>query len=308
MPAYNAAPYVGAAIESVLAQTMTDWELLIVDDGSTDATAEVVGRYAASDARIRLFAGPNRGAAAARNTAMAAATGTFFGILDSDDLWTPAYLTTQLARFERSPQVDVITGNGWFLGGESDGRPARPWPDRRPQPTLRSILADEASVFIMSIFRRRVYDAIGGFDETLCTAEDYDFWVRAAAAGFQFLRNDQPLGYYRRHAASLSADDVRMLTGAIRVYQKIRQALAGRPEELRIVDAQIARFETERLAAKARAALGAGQPSSAAGLLAALYARRGGIAVAVASVMARWTPGILRRAYALRRRPARSAP
>ena len=69
-------------------------------------------------------------------------------------------------RLRAHPDIDIVTGNGWFLGGRLDGQPARPLPDARPQPTLPTILADETSIFIMSLFRRRVYEAIGGFDET----------------------------------------------------------------------------------------------------------------------------------------------
>ena len=301
MAAFNVAPYIGAAIESVLAQTETDWELLVTNDGSTDDTAAIVEQYAARDARIRLLHKPNGGLSSARNHAMPHATGELLAILDSDDVWEPEYLAAQLAIFDARPDVDVVTGNGWFLGSRLSGRLARPCPDSRPQPTLATILADEEAIFIMSIFRRRVYETIGGFDEQLRTNEDSHFWIRAAAAGFTFHRNDRPLCRYRRRDDSLSANDVRMLNGILVVYERVRPLLADRPVELGILNGQVARFERERLAAEARQAMAAGNYSAAADHLSALYARGGRPLVKLASVAARWTPGLLGRAIQLRR-------
>jgi len=303
MPAYNVAPYIRAAIDSVIAQTVGDWELLIADDGSTDDTAAIVLAYAATDARVRLLQQPNAGIAAARNRAVRESTGEFLAILDSDDLWEPGYLAAQLAIFAKHPDVDIVTGNGWFLGGRRHGLPARPWPDPRPQPTLATILADEESIFIMSIMRRRVYDTLGGFDEALRSNEDYEFWLRAAVTGFRFIRNDEPLGHYRRRDDSVSASDVRMLTGILLVYERMRPLLAGHATELRILERQIARFERERHAARARDALNSGNVDVAAGHLSEMYRHSGGAVVKLASVMARWTPRLFSRAY--RRRRAR---
>jgi glycosyltransferase involved in cell wall biosynthesis len=300
MPAYNVAEYIGTAIESVQAQTVTDWELLIVDDGCTDDTVEVVKRYAA-DPRIRLLHRENGGIAAARNTALRESTGRFLAILDSDDVWDPRYLATELEVFARHPDVDIVTGNGWFLGGRRHGTPARPWPDKRPQPTLARILGDEEAIFIMSVMRRRVYELVGEFDERLRSNEDYDYWLRAAIAGCRFLRNDEPLSYYRRREDSISASQVRMIAGILVVYARTRPLLADRPDELRILDAQVARFRRELLAAEAKAALDAGHGDLAATHLSALYDHGGGAAVKLASVVARWAPRLLSRVYQIRR-------
>jgi glycosyltransferase involved in cell wall biosynthesis len=301
MPAYNVAEYIRAAVDSVKAQTVADWELLIVDDGSTDTTYGVAQRLAATDARIKLLKKSNGGISTARNTALFASTGDFIAILDSDDKWEPTYLAEQLAIFALHPEVDIVTGNGWFLDGRLDGQVARPYPDRRPEPTLQTILADETSIFIMSVFRRRVYETIGGFDEGFRSNEDYDFWLRAAIAGFRFRRNDRPLCHYRRRDDSVSAVDTRMLTGILRVYDKIRPLLADRAVELKILEAQTARFERESLAAHARQALSEGDVATAAAHLSALYAQGGGPAIGVASFMARHTPWLLARAFQLRR-------
>jgi glycosyltransferase involved in cell wall biosynthesis len=88
-PAFNAAPYVRETLDSVLAQTFTDFEVIVVDDGSTDETAAIVDWYAQRDPRVRVVRQANRGIAAARNTAIAHARGRFLALLDSDDLWFP---------------------------------------------------------------------------------------------------------------------------------------------------------------------------------------------------------------------------
>lgn len=301
MPAYNVEAYLGEAIDSVLAQTYGDFEILLVDDGSTDGTRAVAEAWAARDGRVRVLTRPNGGISTARNHAMGAAAAPVFAILDSDDLWEPAYLEAQLAILEGDPAVDIVTGNAWFLGGPLDGRPARPCPDPRPDPDLAGIIGDETSVFIMTVFRRRVYETIGGFDETFRTNEDYDYWLRAALAGFRFRRNDRPLGRYRRRHDSLSADDARMVRGVLRVYEKLRSALADRPHERALTEQQIARFTTALHELEARHALEGGDIAAAAVHLDALHARRGGARVALARLMARWAPGLLARAYDVRR-------
>lgn len=300
-PAYNVAPYLTQTIESVLAQTFTDFELILVDDGSTDATAQIASDYARRDSRIRLLQQPNGGISMARNRALQQATGSVFAILDGDDVWVPQYLECQMAILADHPGIDVVTGNAWFLGGPLDGRPARPWPDLRPAPRVGSMLEDETAVFIMSIFRRRVYETIGGFDESLRTNEDYDFWIRAALAGHGFWRNDQPLGHYRRRDDSLSAVELRMLRGIVRVLRKTRPLLSGQPIELAILDRQLTRFETERIAGEARASIEAGDFRAAGDHLQALHQRRGGATIRAAGLMARWAPRLLSIVYSIHR-------
>jgi glycosyltransferase involved in cell wall biosynthesis len=308
MPAFNVEPYIGDAIRSVLAQTFADLELVVVDDGSTDGTARVVTSLAAKDARVRLVQQPNRGLAGARNTALRMARGEIFALLDSDDLWEPEFLAAQLAVLDSRPDVDIVTGNGWMLGGTRHGELARPWPDPRPTPDLATILGDERAVFIMSVFRRRVYEIVGCFDEGMRTNEDYDFWLRAAISGCRFARNDRPLGHYRIRTDSLSASEMRMLRGILHVYANIRPLIGDRPRELAVLDRQIERFQTEWLAAEARVALESADFDAARDHLGRLHRRRGGATLGVARVLARWAPRMLARVYGFRRARTAATP
>jgi hypothetical protein len=163
------------------------------------------------------------------------------------------------------------------------------------------MIADETAVFIMSVFRRRVYERIGPFDETLRTNEDYDFWVRAAWHGFVFWRNDTPLGHYRRREDSLSFDELRMLPGILKVFHKLRPQLVNHPLENAILDAQVARFEIEYMAAEVRGAIEARDYAAAGHHLSNLRRRRGGALLKFAELMARWTPTLLSMAYHNRR-------
>ena len=165
------------------------------------------------------------------------ASGEFIAILDSDDIWLPTFLERQLPLFERH-DVDIVTGNAWFLGSRLDGQCARP--ARIPGPTRSA--GDPAGrtcgVHPVGVHVARVYERIGGFDEALRTNEDYDYWIRAALAGFRFWRNDVPLGRYRRRDDSLSASEVRMLRGSCGSLQD--------PSGPAAIDLRTQRFSTHR--------------------------------------------------------------
>lgn len=301
MAAYNVEPYLAAAMQSVRRQTFRDLELIVIDDGSTDQSYEIALKNAEGDARVRVLRKPNGGISSARNIGLRVASGELIAFIDSDDMWDPPFLQAQVDVLARHSEIDIVSGNAWFLGGPQTGRPARPVPDDRPVPDLLNIIKDENAVFIMTVFRRRVYERIGGFDEALKTNEDYDFWLRAALAGFRFARNDRPLGHYRRRADGLSAAEGQMIRGILVVFAKLRAQVQDRPDLLEAIDVQVARFERDRLSAEAREALHARNSATTGSSLAALHAAQGGVTLGLARFMARWTPGLLWRAYRLRR-------
>lgn len=242
-PAYNAERYLTETVQAARAQSFSDFELLIVDDGSTDGTVALARALAAQDERVRVIAtARNVGQAAARNCAMRQARGRFFALLDSDDAWTRDYLTEQLAILHRFDDVAIVTANAINVGGPLDATPFWPATSGIERLTLLDILQQEDSICIMSVFHRRVFDTIGGFDPKWKGNEDYHFWVRAALAGFQFVRNAKPLGFYRRRPDSQSADEGRMLYGAIGVFREIEMMCAGRPLERAAARRQVSAF------------------------------------------------------------------
>ena len=299
-PAWNAAAYIEETIASVRAQTRQDWEWLIVDDGSTDDTVGIVCAAAALDPRIRVIQQTNTGPSAARNRAMRDASGEFFTFLDSDDTWQPQFLAMQLEIFREFPETDLVTATALNRCGPFDGQPTRAAADGYPLLSLEEMILDETAVFIMTVFRRRVFDAIGGFDEAQWTSEDYDFWLRAAQAGFVFRRNPEPLGAYRIRGESLSRQRERMLDGLLTSYRKAAARTAPGAPVLDRIDAQVRRFESELLLERAKVAIEQRQFGDAAAHLDALHVRGGGVLIAVTAWLARHAPPAAVLAYRLR--------
>ena len=316
-PAYNSAPFISETIASVLAQTFDSFEMLVVDDGSTDDTAQVVSRFSQADARIRLLRQPNLGIGAARNSGLAIARGRYIALLDSDDIWLPEYLASQLQILERRADIAVLSANAFNLGGASDGELLLPLD---PASGIRSVsLAEmidvETTMSILAVFRREVTETIGGFDSRFRRSEDYDLWLRAAAAGFGVAVNPVPLGLYRRRAGSLSSDEVCMLAAIQEPLKKLRNACASQPDITRRIDAQLARLVIRGQVVRAKAALHAGDREALTVHLGEIAASTGRLRYRVAERIAPYAPFLLRAAYAvkqlmhrIRRRRARVAP
>ena len=300
MPAFNAAAYIDRAITSVLRQTLKNLELLVVDDGSSDETPELVARWATLDRRVHLFRQTNAGPGPARNTAFQAGKGRFFAFLDSDDAWTPTFLERQVSVLESRPDIDVIFGNAWCHGGPRDGKPARPTSADRRRLQLADLLADDTLHFIMAVFRREVLDRVHGFDPRFLTNEEYEMWLRAGLAGCTFARNPEPLGWYTCRPGSLSSSDTRMLEGALRVLAHTRPSLpVGSPEQ-GTLDRSAARYEVELAAARVRDSLVRRDASAARIHLAALHQRRGGWLLAIAARLPRAAMAVYRFRQAVR--------
>lgn len=205
IPAYNTAGFIAHTLDGVRAQTFTDHEVIVVDDGSTDGTSDVVASYFAEHRmRGRLLRQPNRGMAAARNTGMRAADGACVALLDADDLWYPDKLAVVMAEFDKFPDADLICHDENIT---RDGRVLRVSRRRLPSGVLYDALLFDGNLLSPSattMKRDRALE-IGGFDERreYLTVEDYDFWMRFSRHGrIRFL--DQVLGGYVLHEQSAS--------------------------------------------------------------------------------------------------------
>lgn len=199
IPVYNRARVLPRALDSVLAQTHQDFEILVVDDGSTDAVATVVDGY--RSARIRLIRlGGRFGAARARNVGIREARGEWVAFLDSDDEWLPPKLETQLARVRSADrQVALVYG----LRLITDHRGNQTWSHRESlhegavfDALLRGGWTPPPSVVMV---RRSALMTVGGFDETLPSFQDYDLWLRLAQVDYRFAAVDAVLAVKHRH-------------------------------------------------------------------------------------------------------------
>ena len=202
MPAWNRERFVREAVDSVLAQTFADFELLVIDDGSTDATAAIVA--AVVDPRVRCLREPHRGIGAAMNAGLRAARGRYVARLDSDDVWLPELLATQVAILEARPEAGVAYARA--QGMEADGAlTAHVWgmAPRWPDDHLRSMLWGDFTCNITTVARRELLERIGGFDETLIAGEDWDLWLRIAKHA-RFAFTDRVLARFRWHADNLT--------------------------------------------------------------------------------------------------------
>jgi glycosyltransferase involved in cell wall biosynthesis len=234
--AHDSARTVAAAIASVRLQTIEDWELLVVDDGSSDGTVEIVD--AIRDERIRLIRQANRGPAAARNAGLRLARGSLVCTLDSDDLWMPDYLETMSRLLDKYPGAGVAYADAWALD-DATGRIRRTSamayqhapvpPPASPTDFLRALLPRNF-VYNSVTMRRTVVEAVGGYDERFRTSEDWELWLRIAAAGYSFVRAQGRPAIYRHREGSLTSDLERMFADACEVYRVVEEEWDVAPE------------------------------------------------------------------------------
>lgn len=204
IPLYNKAPYVRKAIESVMAQSDTDWELIIVDNSSTDGSFHIAQETVKGDRRIQLFQQPNGGVSAARNNAAAQARGEYLCFLDSDDWWDPGYLEAMRGLIGRHPGAGIYSATYYIV---KNGR-CRVAPIGLP-PHFTEGPIDYCGVYAQTLCMptncsvacvpRSLFDTLGGFRSSLTLGEDLDLWLRITATHPIVLLN-RPLSYYNQDA------------------------------------------------------------------------------------------------------------
>ena len=208
IPTYNRATMVCEAIDSVFAQTYPDFEIVVVDDGSTDGTEQVLRKRYGD--RIRYFYQENQGRAVARNRGIRMSTGEYLVFLDSDDWLLPRALEVQAGFLDRNPEVDVVYGDGYYCDAEgrrlqriAEERPAIPEDGLLAVMVLHNVVVATHSAMV----RRRTLDLVGDpwFDEHLRGTEDADLWLRLAAAGARFASHAEPVCMYRLHGGNATS-------------------------------------------------------------------------------------------------------
>ncbi len=243
IPAYNAEKYLAATLDSVLSQSVSSWELVIVDDGSTDSTPQIARDYGARDARIRVVAQKNGGVAAARNCGFSqSAPGSEFVIfLDQDDLWEPDTLADLSKALEANSGAVAVHGLARFIDGNGAlwrpgeaeemsrnrlgvaGKKLENW--NLGQSTNFAVLAYRNCIWTPGqvLIRRAFLEEVGAFDSQTVPCDDWDMWLRLTRHGeIEFL--DKIVLNFRRHDKNQSSDDKKLRRAEIAMRRKLQNA------------------------------------------------------------------------------------
>ena len=221
IPTYNRADLIGETLQSVAGQTFTDLECIVVDDGSTDNTDEVVGAFIARHPRFRYVRQANASAAVARNHGLALAGGEYVVFVDSDDHFAPDRLAWQVAALDRDPEAVLVYGNALHCDSSNMGQGEIYLADRVQKPSgwaFEALL--QCSAIYAPLVRTEVIRRLGGFDTTLPQAgEDWDMWLRLSRVG-KIIFDPRIHLFYRVHEGNISRDSLHLYRGARRVLTK----------------------------------------------------------------------------------------
>jgi teichuronic acid biosynthesis glycosyltransferase TuaG len=225
MPAYNAEKFIEESIESVINQTYANWELLIVDDGSTDATKNRIESFCKQDGRIKCFRQPNGKQGKARNLALSQARGEYIAFLDADDLWLPEKLELQLVEikeknvalvfsdtnmFTEKGSIKLMNSGKGFFSGEKG---------------MVAFLEMNKIPILTVLVKREVLREVGGFSENkpIQNAEDYHLWLRLLIRGYIFYGSERILAKYRVHSTSSSSDDKLAAACVVEAFEELKK-------------------------------------------------------------------------------------
>ena len=244
IPAYNSSEYISATLDSVFNQTLSNREIILVNDGSSD-TVELEAALQPYFPQLRYFKQENRGPSAARNLGIREARGRYVAFLDSDDLWLPHHLFNQVQHLERDDKIGLVYANNSQIDADGYTRVAF---DRVPQDgpvTLDSLLAERCTVNTSSVVVvREVLLQTSLFDEQMRRCEDFDLWVRLASNGVK-MAYEPAVHTIHRLSNGLSADRELMKQGRRHVYKKVSETLPLTAAQSGIVTSKIRELDKE---------------------------------------------------------------
>lgn len=247
LPAFNERVYIADAIGSVLAQSREDFELIVVDDGSSDETGEIAETFTV-DPRVRVLRQENAGLSAARNTGVREASAPLVSFLDGDDLWMPGYLEAMGTTLEQHPDADLAYCDAWWVDVET-GRFNRrsamsmnhpPSDPPRDPGEFANLLLRANFIFVSTTVRRRALEAAGPFDTGLTACEDYEMWIRILAAGGGAVSAGGRLAIKRDRLTSMSRSHINMHRNLREVCERAAH-YDGLPDTARQIAAERAR-------------------------------------------------------------------
>ena len=212
LPVFNGEKYLHDAVESVRAQSYRHWELIFVDDGSTDGSPAIMDKVRVDHPRTRIIRQPNRGPAAARNRGLSIARGEWIAFLDADDLYPADKFIVQTARLHADPALQVVLGRIRYVQLEGGAAPDMRFTE--PDHTLVLVHLGGA------LFRSEVFVRVGGFDEAMRYGEDLDWFLRAHEARVKMLVVKQTTLHYRLHDANMTRGRTQRELNTFRALKK----------------------------------------------------------------------------------------
>jgi GT2 family glycosyltransferase len=302
MPAYNVAEYISTALDSIFNQTYTDYEIIVVNDGSPDVH-ELERALEPYIDRIVYIKQEHRGLSGARNTAIRAARGRYIALLDSDDFWEPDYLRAQVEKIERDPTIDVLYADAHIFGDSPiAGKTFMQVCPSEGEVTLERLIKEECHVMVSVLARREAVVRAGLFDESLRSAEDFDLWLRMRKQGSRIAYHRKLLVHYRRRADSLSADESGLFKSIIRVFDKVESAMILSPSEDAALKERRALYRAKLQLCEGKKAFIEGDQQTAVNSLTEANQILRSSKIKLALLFLRASPRLLLRAYKLRSR------
>jgi glycosyltransferase involved in cell wall biosynthesis len=221
IPVYNRIDVLSDALTSVRQQTYQNFEVIVVDDGSSDGSHALAQKFADEDPRIKVLRQPNGGVSAARNTAIAPAHGELIAFLDADDVWLPGKLAAQLDLLKQEPRANLLFTDYFLWDGQNDFGRRYSDPDKFPDGDVsRRLIFFDLFGLSTVIIKREMLDVVGAFDVELPVAADWDMWLRIAEQGLCAKGVRQPLARYRIWSGNMSRNTVLVVEDDIRVLEK----------------------------------------------------------------------------------------
>lgn len=245
IPAYRASEYIAETLNSILAQTFTDYEIIVINDGcpETEALERVLEPFRD---KIVYLKKENGGVSSARNAGFRASRAPLVALLDADDAWEPDYLEYQVGILNADPTVDVVYPNSLLFGDTPfAGKRGMDFSPSRGEVSFEALVSFRCMVTVSVTARKEVLQRAGCFDESFRRAEDFDLWLRVVKGGGRIVYHDKPLMRYRRRRNGLSSDGVAMRQAAIAVLEKAERTMVLAPDEQKAIDDAKIRFQAD---------------------------------------------------------------
>lgn len=235
IPAYNVSPYVTEAIASALGQTLRNLEVVVVDDGSTDQTPDILRELQRrrADNRLRVVTQTNAGLAAARNAGILNSIGEFIGFLDADDIWMPEKAELQVRAMLHDPEIGISFSHSAYITEEGH-RTGTVLSAENPEPSLHSMIRrNHVGNGSTPVVRRDCFDIAGLFRPELRSCEDYEMWCRILwQTPYRAALVNEPLTLYRLRHSSLSFNSKGFTSNANLAISCLRQAMPNVPDRV----------------------------------------------------------------------------